>query len=192
MADTFNNGTDHNEWDSLGLKEYGDVSEKVSHCNERDDPAGGSAGDIFYIDPNPLPDGRMVIYNGSYSNSCSPGADWHATVYDLTDPDDKAQYEKDKAEHEAAPETDDDAPTFDDDGGDEEDEPDMWAIFVRKGNGEYRNDENDDSGTKKFREDLTQNFGNEALFDRLWEQYKHLSHDDRVAAVYEDFKEEYE
>jgi hypothetical protein len=100
-------GSNHNEWEAAGLKDYGDFAECVSFLSQRPDYGGSDRGEWFY--------------DGTFGNDHSPGASHYtyAEVYDCVE-----EYEDRVAVLEAKPEwldTDDD--TDDDDDDDIDDEP---------------------------------------------------------------------
>ena len=105
------NAFDHREWASHNLQDYGDFSDRISECNQ-EEMGDHTIGEWFYIPDEPLsitkdnPNERRVIYNGTWGNDNSPGASSYtwATIYDMTDPDDVAEYEKLKKQMEDAPE----------------------------------------------------------------------------------------
>jgi hypothetical protein len=109
-------GSNHNEWEAAGLKDYGDFAECVSFLSQRPDYGGSDRGEWFYDDAETL-----TVYGGTFGNDHSPGASHYtyAEVYDCVE-----EYEDRVAVLEAKPEwldTDDD--TDDDDDDDIDDEP---------------------------------------------------------------------
>jgi hypothetical protein len=137
------NAFNHKEWDAAGLEDYSDFSEKVEYYNQRD-CGDHTEGSWFYVGEKPLPEkdgmkNQFAIYHGTFGNYNSPGASSYtnAEVYDLDDPEEKAEFEKHKAELEAKEEyleTDDEEEDDSDedeeeDDSDEDEEGDVRAAF---------------------------------------------------------------
>lgn len=83
---------DHQDWNDLGLADYGDFSDCIEWCNQGEDAFSGY-GRWYYIPDEPLPDGSRVIYHGTYGNYNSPGASSY-TYAEIYDPDEKDEYTK--------------------------------------------------------------------------------------------------
>ncbi len=92
------------EWENEGLAAYETFSDKTTDCL-MEDIGDGTKGCWFYIPEERLANGCRVIYNGTWGNDNSPGADCYtyATTYEA---EDEAEYQADKARWEAAPEWD--------------------------------------------------------------------------------------
>lgn len=109
--------TDYDNWDILGLQDFGDFSDKITCCNETD-LGDCSKGDWFYIPDEPVdrhweivgevPDSSnfRAIYSGTYDWDHAPGSSsqTYADLYDLDDPEDAAAFEAAKREWESSPE----------------------------------------------------------------------------------------
>lgn len=125
----------HEEWAALKLEDYGDFSDKTTDCNQIE-YGDHTVGAWYYIADTPLADGSMVIYHGTWGNDSSPGASTYtyAEIYDMSDPDDAAEFEAQKRSWESQPEWEEveDEEEFeeeddyeeDDEGDDEDDEED--------------------------------------------------------------------
>lgn len=92
------------DWSELALAEYHDYSDKITYCRQGEDAFSGY-GSWFYAPENPLKSGEYVIYNGTYGNYNSPGADsyTYATLYD-----DRSEWLEDVKKWEDQPEFVDD------------------------------------------------------------------------------------
>ena len=86
---------DHEEWDSAGLKDYGDFAECVSYVNQREYGDGSLAGGWYYCD-----DETRTIYSGSFGNDNSPGASMY-TYADVYGEEEADEYAADKARWDA-------------------------------------------------------------------------------------------
>lgn len=79
MKATYNEYSDHREWESLGLKGFGDYAESVRYINQRECYGDSLEGEWFADDPDSL-----AVYGGTFGNDHSPGSSictW-AEVYD--------------------------------------------------------------------------------------------------------------
>jgi hypothetical protein len=102
------NAFNHKEWASYGLADFGDFADKITECNMGEDAFSGF-GEWFYVPDAPLPSGEMVIYFGSWGNDNSPGASMytHATLFNVSDEGELADFAERVRELEAQPEHDD-------------------------------------------------------------------------------------
>ncbi len=109
------NAFDHAEWNRHGLADFGSLSEKITECNMGEDAFSGF-GEWFYIPEMPLPNGDRVIYFGSWGNDNSPGATsyTYATLFDVSDPDELAEFTLRVQHLEGQPEFDDQPADSDD------------------------------------------------------------------------------
>jgi len=82
------NAFNHAKWERHGLKDYADFTECVTLCDQSEYGDGQLEGEWFFIDDEPLPNGRRVIYHGSFGNDNAPGASMytHAEIFDGGDP----------------------------------------------------------------------------------------------------------
>jgi hypothetical protein len=100
----------YDEWKLYGLKDYSDFAECVSECNQHTWGDDTTSGEWFFVDDEPpLPPGEpddRVIYFGTWGNDNSPGTSMytHGEIFDMSNPNDAAKFEKRKAEWEAFPE----------------------------------------------------------------------------------------
>ena len=106
------------EWDSLGLADYSDFSDKTTECN-MEELGDGTRGEWFYIPEGVLPNGDMVIYWGTWNDDHSPGASCY-TYAEVYDPSEKEDYLKGVKHWEDAPEWLDE---------DEEEVKEEWAVI---------------------------------------------------------------
>jgi hypothetical protein len=113
MAFTIN-AFNHAEWQRLGLLDYADFADRITECNQGEDAFGGY-GEWYYIPEARLPNNDAVIYYGSWGNDHSPGASMytHATIFDMDDPDDAAEYTLRVQEMQSQPEYDEQAESDD-------------------------------------------------------------------------------
>ncbi len=83
----------HAEWQRHGLADYGDFAEKITECNMGEDAFSGY-GEWWYVPEEALASGERVIYFGSWGNDNSPGASsyTYATLFDMSNPDDLAEF----------------------------------------------------------------------------------------------------
>ena len=102
------NAFDHNEWERLGLADFGDFADQISECNMGEDSFSGF-GEWFFVPEEQLANGDRVIYFGSWGNDNSPGASTYtnAEIFDANDPDEMAEFALRVQEWEAKPEYDD-------------------------------------------------------------------------------------
>jgi len=104
-------------WDAMGLSEALDeCQDGESVRNEWPSEHGDSSGEIFStLEDYHAPDGKTyhILFTTDWSNYHAPWTDTHATLYDVGDPDDVAEFKADVAEWEAKPETDPDYPDDD-------------------------------------------------------------------------------
>jgi len=100
----------HAEWHRHGLADFGDFSEKISEINVGEDSFSGY-GEWFYVPDEPLPTCERVIYYGSWGNDNSPGASsyTYATLFDVGDPDELAEFTLRVQHLESQPEFDEQA-----------------------------------------------------------------------------------
>lgn len=98
------NAFDHDKWRRLGLSEFADFADLITRRN-----AGEDYGEWFYVPDEPLPTGERVIYYGSWASDHSPGASQHthATLFDVSDPGELADFAERVRDLEAQPEHDD-------------------------------------------------------------------------------------
>ncbi len=98
----------HAEWQRHGLADFGDFAERINEINVGEDAFSGH-GEWWYAPDEPLPSGHRVIYFGSWGNDNSPGASMytHATLFDVSNPDELADFALRVRELEAQPEFDD-------------------------------------------------------------------------------------
>ena len=87
------NAFHHDEWQRLGLVDFGDFADRLTECNVGEDSFSGY-GEWFYIPDEPLPTGERVIYWGSWGNDNSPGASLYtrAEIFDVSDPGELAEF----------------------------------------------------------------------------------------------------
>lgn len=87
---------EHDVWDELSLKEFGDYADAITYFNQEDDYGDSMRGEWFYAD-----DDSMTIYHGTFSNHNSPGAMFYtyATVFE-----DVSHYKSEVARLEQSPE----------------------------------------------------------------------------------------
>ena len=134
--------SDHHEWDKNSLADYGEFSERVTECNQRE-WADFTTGQWFYIPDEVLPPmkdvdygdqkpNERVIYSGSWGNDNSPGASHYteAEIFDMDDAEDAAAFAERKAEWESQEEwleseMEEEDEDLDDEDEDEEDEEDL-------------------------------------------------------------------
>lgn len=109
------NAFNHKEWSSYGLADFGDFAECITEINVGEDAFSGY-GEWFYVPDEPLPTGERAIYFGSWGNDNSPGASsyTYAERYDVSDPDELAEFTLRVQHFEGQPEFDEQP----DDGGD--------------------------------------------------------------------------
>jgi hypothetical protein len=98
----------HEEWDSYGLADFAEFSDRITEVNVGEDSFSGY-GEWYYVPGEPLPSGHRVIYFGSWGNDNSPGASLytHATLFVMNDPDEMADFALRVRELESQPEFDD-------------------------------------------------------------------------------------
>ncbi len=110
----------HAEWQRLGLQDYADFADRVTECNQGEEGDGSGYGEWFFVPDEPLPNGNRVIYFGSWGSDHSPGASQytHATIFNMDDPDEAAEYTLRVHEMESQPEYDEQP--GDDEGPDDE------------------------------------------------------------------------
>lgn len=79
MRATYNRYSDRRDWESIGLKEFGDYAESVQYFNQRECFGDCLEGEWFADDPDSL-----TVYRGTFGNDHSPGASIYtwAEVYD--------------------------------------------------------------------------------------------------------------
>lgn len=79
MRATYNEYSDRREWESLGLKEFGDYAESVQYFNQLVCYGDSLQGEWFADDPDSL-----TVYGGTFGIDHSPGASIYtwAEVYD--------------------------------------------------------------------------------------------------------------
>jgi hypothetical protein len=84
----------HDDWQRLGLADFGSFADRVSEVNVGDEGDGGGYGEWFFVPDEPLPSGLRVIYYGSWGSDHSPGASQHtyATLFNVSDPDELAEF----------------------------------------------------------------------------------------------------
>jgi hypothetical protein len=87
------NAFNQEEWERLGLADFGDYADRINEVNVGEDSFSGF-GEWFFVPDEPLPDGSRVIYFGSYGNDNSPGASIYtnAEIFDVTDADELAEF----------------------------------------------------------------------------------------------------
>jgi len=87
------NAFNHAEWQRHGLADFGDFADQITECNVGEDSFSGY-GEWFFVPEDPLPSGERVIYYGSWGNDNSPGASLYtfAELFDVTDPDELAEF----------------------------------------------------------------------------------------------------
>lgn len=73
---------DRAEWESRGLKEFGDYAESVEYVYDQPDYEGSNRGEWFYAD-----DETQTLYTGTYGNDHSPGASMYTWAEIFTDAD---------------------------------------------------------------------------------------------------------
>lgn len=102
------NAFNDKEWTRLGLADFGDFADQINECNVGEDSFSGY-GEFFFVPDEPLPNGDRVIYFGSWGNDNSPGASMytHAEIFDVSDPDQLAEFTLRVQEWEVKPEYDD-------------------------------------------------------------------------------------
>lgn len=99
--------SDHRDWESAGLKEFGDFAECVEYRLERESGYGDTEGSWFYGD-----DDNLTIYFGTFGNDHSPGASHYTYAQTF---DDRAEYLAEVKRLESLPEyLDDDSEETDD------------------------------------------------------------------------------
>src|SRR5262245_33368574 len=101
------NAFHHDEWQRLGLADFGEFAEKITECNIGEDSFSGY-GEWFYIPDEPLLSGERVIYWGSWGNDNSPGASLYtrAEIFDVSDADELAEFAARVKHWEDQPESD--------------------------------------------------------------------------------------
>lgn len=79
MKTTYNEYSNRREWESLGLKDFGDYAESVQYFNQRECYGDSLEGEWFADDPDSL-----TVYGGTFGNDHSPGSSIYtwAEVYD--------------------------------------------------------------------------------------------------------------
>ena len=94
----------HDDWQRYGLAEFGDFADRINEVN-----VGEDYGEWYFVPDEPLPTGERVIYYGSWGSDHSPGASMytHATLFDVTDPDELADFTLRVQHLESQPEHDD-------------------------------------------------------------------------------------
>lgn len=99
------NAFNYEEWDHLGLADFGDFADQISECNVGEDAFSGF-GEWFFVPDDPISSGDRVIYFGSWGNDNSPGASMYtsAEVFDMADAADAAAFAKRVKEWESQPE----------------------------------------------------------------------------------------
>jgi hypothetical protein len=107
---------DHKAWADYGLANFEDFADRITECNVGEEGDGGGYGEWFFVPDEPLPSGHRVIYFGSWGNDNSPGASTytHATLFDVNEPGELAEFTLRVQHLESQPEYDDQS----DDGGD--------------------------------------------------------------------------
>lgn len=98
------NAFDHAEWRRLGLAEFADFKERITARN-----VGENYGEWFFVPDKPLPTGERVIYFGSWDSDHATGASQHthATLFDMSDEGELADFAERVRDLEAQPEQDD-------------------------------------------------------------------------------------
>ena len=101
------NAFNHADWHRHGLADFGDFGDRITEINVGEDGFSGY-GEWFYVPDEPLPTGERVIYYGSWGNDNSPDASMytHATLFDVSDPDELADFAQRVRELESQPEYD--------------------------------------------------------------------------------------
>jgi hypothetical protein len=79
MKTTYNEYSDRREWESLGLKDFGDYADGVQYINQRECYGDSLEGEWFTYDADSL-----TVYGGTFGNDHSPGSSIYtwAEVYD--------------------------------------------------------------------------------------------------------------
>lgn len=97
----------HAEWQRHGLADFAKFGDRITEINVGEDSFSGY-GEWFYVPDEPLPNGDRVIYFGSWGNDNSPGASMytHATLFDVSDSDELANFAQRVRELESQPEFD--------------------------------------------------------------------------------------
>lgn len=81
MKATYNEFSDRREWESLGLKNFGDYVESVQYFNQRECYGDSLEGEWFADDPDSL-----TVYGGTFGNDHSPGSSIYTWVEVYDDP----------------------------------------------------------------------------------------------------------
>jgi hypothetical protein len=132
-------GTNREDWERNGLREYGDFADQVEERNQQDF-GDHSTGMWFFVDDDILPPMKDVdyggqvpnekaIYTGTWGNDHSPGSTHYmqAEIFDMDDVEDAARHFEMAKELEELPETiddDDDEESDNDDDDESEDDED--------------------------------------------------------------------